>query len=218
MRQPVEGTILTVVREMAAAAEAAAGSGELRAAVLAAGEDAVARTPELLAVLRDAGVVDAAAPGCSRSCAAPSPACTASSRPLAAAPVLAVGADAPRRAVGVPLLHELRRLGPSVVAPELEAALTAIGDSLLVVGDSEATKVHVHTDDPGRALSLATAMGAVALVEVADMHGQIVDRTARLAPVIEHRATDVVIVLQGDGNPPSPRASARAASSSAARP
>ena len=51
------------VREMAAAAEAAAGTGELRAAVLAAGEDAVARTPELLAVLRDAGVVDAGGAG-----------------------------------------------------------------------------------------------------------------------------------------------------------
>ena len=63
VRQPVEGTILTVIREMAAAAEAAAGTGELRAAVLAAGEDAVARTPELLAVLRDAGVVDAGGAG-----------------------------------------------------------------------------------------------------------------------------------------------------------
>ena len=78
--------------------------------------------------------------------------------------------------------------------------------------------MHVHTDDPGRALSLATAMGAVALVEVSDMHGQIVDRTARLAPVIEHRATDVVIVLRATATARSPRASARAASSSAARP
>jgi dihydroxyacetone kinase-like predicted kinase len=91
--------------------------------------------------------------------------------------------------------------GPGVAMADLEAALTAIGDSLIVVGDADATKVHVHTDDPGRALSLATAMGALAAVEVADMHGQIVDRSHRLAQVApERRATDVVIVLQGDGN------------------
>ena len=67
VRQPVEGTILTVVREMAEEAEARAASqpevDELLRAVLARGEAALARTPELLDVLRDAGVVDAGGAG-----------------------------------------------------------------------------------------------------------------------------------------------------------
>jgi dihydroxyacetone kinase-like predicted kinase len=48
------------------------------------------------------------------------------------------------------------------------------------VGDADATKVHVHTDDPGRALSLATAMGVIGGVDVADMRSQIAERDARL--------------------------------------
>ena len=67
VRQPVEGTILTVIREMAEEAEARAASepevDELLRAVLARGEAALARTPELLDVLRDAGVVDAGGAG-----------------------------------------------------------------------------------------------------------------------------------------------------------
>jgi DAK2 domain fusion protein YloV len=200
VRQPVEGTILTVVREMAAAAESAAGSGELRAAVLAGGEEAVARTPELLAVLRDAGVVDAGGAGLLEIVRGAFAGLHGEQLALTAVPLRVVPIDHD----GDPSPHRYCTSyvvsGPAVMPPVLEAALTAIGDSLLVVGDAEATKVHIHTDDPGRALSLATAMGAVAAVEINDMHGQIADRTQRLAPIVAHRATDVVIVLQGDGN------------------
>src|SRR5205807_9890068 len=67
VRQPVEGTMLTVIREMAEAAEANAtgvsGPVELLRAVLEGGEAALARTPELLQVLADAGVVDAGGAG-----------------------------------------------------------------------------------------------------------------------------------------------------------
>ena len=170
--------------------------------MLAAGEDAVARTPELLAVLRDAGVVDAGGAGLLEIVRGAFAGLYGEE--LAVRGGTGAGAVAPdHHAEPSPYRYCTSYVvsGPGVVAAELEAALTAIGDSLIVVGDAEATKVHVHTDDPGRALSLATAMGAVAPVEVADMHGQIVDRTRRLAQVApEHRATDVVIVLQGDGN------------------
>jgi len=59
---------------------------------------------------------------------------------------------------------------------ELERELEPIGDSLLVVGDSSALKVHVHTDDPGRALSLGVARGVVEGVEIANMHAQTQER------------------------------------------
>ena len=62
--------------------------------------------------------------------------------------------------------------GDGLDAETLERELAALGDSLLVVGDETALKVHVHTDDPGRALQLATAMGVVEAVEVANMHRQ----------------------------------------------
>ncbi len=203
VRLPVEGTILTVVREMATAAEAAVGTGELRTAVLAAGEDAVARTPQLLAVLRDAGVVDAGGAGLLEIVRGAFAGLHGEARERVAVPLQVVAADRQAEPSQYRYCTSYIVSGPAVVAPELEASLTTIGDSLLVVGDSEATKVHVHTDDPGCALSLATAMGAVAAVEISDMHDQILDRTQRLAPMVvavEHRATDVVIVLQGDGN------------------
>jgi dihydroxyacetone kinase-like predicted kinase len=67
VRRPVEGTMLTVIRELAEEAEAQAGQAgdvnELFSAVIARGEDALARTPEQLAVLREAGVVDAGGAG-----------------------------------------------------------------------------------------------------------------------------------------------------------
>src|SRR5205823_2729967 len=67
VRQPVEGTILTVVRELAEEAEGLAGAevapSELLRAVVARGQEAVARTPELLEALRSAGVVDAGGVG-----------------------------------------------------------------------------------------------------------------------------------------------------------
>src|SRR5207247_7180608 len=65
VRRPVEGTMLTVIRELAEEAESARLTSvpELLAQVMARGEDALARTPELLDVLREAGVVDAGGAG-----------------------------------------------------------------------------------------------------------------------------------------------------------
>ena len=62
--------------------------------------------------------------------------------------------------------------GESLDSDALEAELEKIGDSLLVVGDATALKVHVHTDDPGQALTLGTAVGVVEGVEIANMHHQ----------------------------------------------
>ncbi len=70
--------------------------------------------------------------------------------------------------------------GQRLDAAALEHALTRLGDSLLVVGEEQALKVHVHTDDPGAALSVATAMGVIDEVEIADMYAQTAAREARL--------------------------------------
>src|SRR6185437_6685670 len=176
VRKPVEGTMLTVIRELATAAEEAADSDVeppgLLTILVERGEQALARTPEQLVVLREAGVVDAGAAGLLelvRGLAA-----TASGRPLAAPPdrqeptLEAVHLEPSRYRYCTTFVVE----GEQLDAASLEAEVETLGDSLLVVGDSEALKIHVHTDDPGAALSLGTRAGTIEAVEIADMRRQ----------------------------------------------
>ena len=212
VKRPVEGTMLTVIREMAEEAEKKENRrlspSELLAAVLARGEDAVARTPEMLDVLRDAGVVDAGGAGLveiTRGLA------------LAMAGEPIPEAQVESEALGLEAIHqELSRYryctvflveGKELDQAALESELEKIGDSLLVVGDESALKVHVHTDEPGVALSVGTARGVVEGVEIANMHVQTSQREERLAasagttlPVVPTLETGLVAVCPGQGN------------------
>jgi dihydroxyacetone kinase-like predicted kinase len=83
----------------------------------------------------------------------------------------------------------------------LEAQLEELGDSLVVVGDETALKVHVHTDDPGAALSLGVAAGTIDGVEIANMREQQEQRDRRLSLVPSARVkSGVVAVVAGEGN------------------
>jgi DAK2 domain fusion protein YloV len=211
VRRPVEGTMLSVIRELAEEAETrAAGEpelGELLVDLVRRGEEAVARTPEQLQVLRDAGVVDAGGAGLLELV-----------RGVAAA---VSGEEIPEpppaeEHLGVEAIHqELSRYryctvflieGENLDEESLEEQLEQIGDSLLVVGDANAIKVHVHTDDPGAALSIGIAAGTIDRVEIANMHEQTLEREDRLlaavpdAPPTERATTGVVAVVAGDGN------------------
>ncbi|MEN3343338.1 MAG: fatty acid kinase [Actinomycetota bacterium] len=207
---PVEGTMLSVIRELAEEAEARAPDapslGDLLVALVRRGEAAVARTPEQLPVLRAAGVVDAGGAGLLEVLRGVAAAVTG--EPLPEAPP--AEASPPLEAVH----RELSRFryctvflveGEQLRRDPLEAELERLGDSLLVVGDERALKVHVHTDDPGAALSLGTRAGTIDRVEIANMHEQIQGREKRLldtragAPA-ERAATGVVAVVAGDGN------------------
>ena len=198
VRQPVEGTILSVIRELAEEAEQHTGTAstnaDLLAAVVRRGEEAVARTPEQLAVLREAGVVDAGGAGLLelvRGLAA-----AVAGEELPAAP-------APRAELGVEAIHqELSRYrycttfmieGDDLDADTIEGELERLGDSLLVVGDREALKVHVHTDEPGRALAIGTTAGVIDRVEIANMHEQTVER--------EERHPDLELDVHSGGQP-----------------
>ena len=76
-------------------------------------------------------------------------------------------------------------------------SLEGIGDSVLVVGDQRTLKVHVHTDAPERATALFAGTGTVSRLDVADMHEQVQQRTERLG---ETRAVcGVVAVVAGKG-------------------
>jgi DAK2 domain fusion protein YloV len=203
VRRPVEGTMLTVIREIAEAAEranASQPSGELLVELVHAGEESVARTTDMLDVLRDAGVVDAGGAGLVeivRGLAA-----AATGEPIPEAPLTGdIGFDA--------IHQELSRYrycttfvveGDDLVREDLEGELERLGDSLLVVGDRTAMKVHVHTDEPGTALAVGTARGTIAGVEIANMHAQTQHREERLLHVVPDVQSEVVAVVVGEGN------------------
>ena len=200
VREPAEGTILTVVREMAhrVAVELAhmpdtrlgpdvtselqddAIAGLLERAV-AAGEASVLRTPELLAVLRDAGVVDAGGYALVV---------------IFAGIVAALRGDeppplehhAPARVTHPQHLSATYRYctnfaitGRGLEPGRFTVALEALGDSVLVVGDTRTLKIHVHTDQPEQAIAVLAGAGAVSHLDVADMHAQVAARVRQLS-------------------------------------
>jgi hypothetical protein len=207
VREPAEGTILTVMRDMATSiAHDVAHLPEdqrrlgadadpvrqnhmiadaLERAIIA-GEASVKRGPELLPVLREAGVVDAGGYGVT----------------IVLAGVVAAlrGTDAPELEHYAParITHpehasETYRYctnfavtGQGLEANAFVGRLEAIGDSVLVVGDHATLKIHVHTDDPEQATLVFAAAGEVSHLDVADMHAQVVQREERLSHVGAH--------------------------------
>jgi uncharacterized protein len=204
VREPAEGTMLTVFREMAHSIARQlthldtdkqrldrSVTDEQQDAILAEvleraikdGERAVARTPEQLAILRESGVVDAGGYGLV----------------LILAGVVAGlrGDDAEVPEVShheAPRLsrphHEDSRFryctnfivsGAGLVGREFVPPLEGLGDSVLVVGDETTLKVHVHTDEPEAAVALFEDAGEVTNLDVADMREQMAERRARLA-------------------------------------
>ncbi len=207
VKRPVEGTMLTVIREMAEEGERKENRRlepqDFLKTVLARGEDALARTPEMLEVLRDAGVVDAGGAGLveiTRGLAL-----TLAGEPLP-------DTELEGEALSFDAIHqELSKYryctvfvveGEGLDLEGLERTLEEIGDSLLVVGDASALKVHVHTDEPGLALGAGTALGVVEGVEIANMHAQTAQREERLTDVPEAVGveTALVAVCPGEGN------------------
>jgi hypothetical protein len=200
VKKPVEGTMLTAIRAMADAAERKADLP----AIIAAGDATVAKTREMLPVLKEAGVVDAGAAGLVEIVRGVHAALTGEALPEPPELEEELGLDA--------IHQELSRFryctvfvieGEGLDPEALEEELEQFGDSLLVVGDSTALKIHVHTDDPGRALTLGVARGVVEGVEIANMHAQTQEREARLlhaVPDTTAAACAVIAVAAGDGN------------------
>jgi fatty acid kinase len=199
VREPVEGTMLSAIRALADAAERR--PEDFWPAIVRAGEVAVARTQDQLEVLRNAGVVDAGAAGLLEIVRGVAATATGEELPAPSAELEAIAADA--------VHQELSRYrycttfvleGEGLDADALESTLELMGDSLLVVGDASALKIHVHTDDPGAALSAATAMGVIDRVEIANMHEQTVARVERLRQALPDARTAVIAVAAGAGN------------------
>ncbi len=214
VRRPVEGTMLTVLREMSeAAAEAPDGNDlqEFLSLVVSAGWASVERTPTLLRVLADAGVVDAggfglvvlvegaaAGPGGRRA----APMKRSAQAALPPLPVMAEAEEVGDFTYCTSFLLTGRGLDRAL----LEDELGRLGDSLLVVGDDRQIKVHVHTDEPGAVLALVTPVGTLSEIEIDNMKEQRAARERRLAAVPTEESvsdaglTQVVAVVTGEGN------------------
>jgi DAK2 domain fusion protein YloV len=219
VREPAEGTILTVAREMGTDMSSlvahlpdaerrlpVTGDAELQNELIAnvleqalvSGEQSLKRGPELLPILRQAGVVDAGAYGLL----------------VVLSGVLAVlrGAEAPQLEHHAPAKVSHPQHASStfryctnfaVTGNALEGAyfiplLEQIGDSVLVVGDRATLKVHVHTNDPERATAIFAEHGSVSRLDVADMREQVVARAERLAASAPD-ACGVLAVVSGEG-------------------
>ena len=217
VREPAEGTMLTVFREMAHSlsrqlahldkekqrlgrdateAEQDAVLAEVLERAIADGERAVARTPEQLEALRESGVVDAGGHGLVLILAG------------VVAGLRGDGGEAPEVQHHEPPKRSLphhedsryryctnfivsgKGLGNREYLPRLEG----LGDSVLVVGDEATLKVHVHTDEPEAAVAVFDGVGEVTNLDVADMREQMAEREARLSG-----RTGVVAVAAGDG-------------------
>jgi DAK2 domain fusion protein YloV len=199
VRAPAEGTMLTVVRDMAAhlasrlahmpaARLAADAEGDVQNRMLAdvleeaiaAGEASVRRGPELLPVLRDAGVVDAGGYGVIVMFAGVVAALRGDAAPELAHHAPARVTHPEHESSTFRYCTNFAVSGDALDTGAYATALEAIGDSVLVVGDRTTLKVHVHTDDPERAIALFDGAGEVSRLDVADMRVQVAQREARL--------------------------------------
>ncbi len=208
--QPVEGTMLTVVKDAARAARDALEdkNADLPAVIRAADEEAhasVRRTPGLLGVLRDAGVVDAGGLG------------VAVILDGIYACVTGQKIEEPAEEEGgtpdLDAIHALEEAwgyctefvvtGFSGDASEFEDHINSSGKSVLVVADDDLVKVHVHTQDPGGALSYAGGFGRLAGVKIDDMEAQVhsrADGSGEEAAEKPSRELGVVAASRGEGN------------------
>ena len=203
VRDPAEGTMLTVFREIAHSVSRQLAHvepsrqrlgpdatseeqdrilAEVLEKAIADGEKAVQRTPEQLDVLAEAGVVDAGGYGLVLILGGVLAALRGDEYEL---PEIAHRA-AP--AAGLPHHQDSRYRyctnfivsGAGLVGRDYVKPLENLGDSVLVVGDESTLKVHVHTDDPEEAMGLFADVGEVGNLDVADMRRQVAERQARL--------------------------------------
>jgi hypothetical protein len=198
---PVEGTILTVIRDAADAAEAAAGRQPhveaVLAEVIAAAASSVQRTPTLLPVLEDAGVVDSGGQGLYRilegalqvphgavleAATVPPPAVEAAPGPPASLPAASLAThahDSHAGHAGQPEEHgyetEYLLISPeaSIDIDELRRAVSAVGSSVVVAGDARLARVHVHGERPDAAIAAGLRFGRLSGVAVRDLDDQV---------------------------------------------
>lgn len=217
--KPVEGTLLTVSRGAAEAAQQAADAGgDVRAvldAALAGGRATLARTPEMLPLLREAGVVDAGGQGyvvilegmrlhlAGRSVQAEE---LPDAAPAMAFDVGAMQVEHGADDYGYCTNFLLTAAADTILDyPTLRATLAGMGHSAVIVGDAQYLKAHIHTTDPGALLSLVVQHGALSQIKIDNMDAQVesleggAPHGAAAEPDEPARGVAVVAVAAGAG-------------------
>jgi DAK2 domain fusion protein YloV len=216
VREPAEGTMLTVIRSMheavaerlaqwqrhrldpeATDAEQNALLAEMLAAALFSGEEALRHTPEQLEVLAEAGVVDAGALGLVVIVRGLMSGLAGEQVELPEIPRYE-----PAKITDVHHADSRYRwctnfivTGSGLEAESFAPRLEELGDSVLVVGDEETLKVHVHTDDFEAAKAVFSGAGEIEREDIADMHAQVAEQRTRLAT----GRSGAVAVASGEG-------------------
>lgn len=214
MNNPVEGTILTVIKDVAAAAQEQVASGKadlisVMEAVVSAANKSVANTPNLLNVLKEAGVVDAGGQGLYTILEgalyylkgeidvlqSSKPDMIASEVPLPVKTLSMVATDEEPYGYCTEFLLGGQRLDPD----RMRKKLGKMGQSLIVVGDESTVRVHIHTLDPGSILHYATSLGTLRQVSIRNMdeqHEHYLELQKEKMPVAD---IGIVAVVAGDG-------------------
>jgi DAK2 domain fusion protein YloV len=213
LSNPVEGTILTVIKDVSTAAQAQVSDDEkdfvsVMEAMVAAAAKSVANTPNLLSVLKEAGVVDAGGQGlytildgALRYLKGEAEQMKYRKPQLVIADVAAtkmpqiVAADEEPYGYCTEFLLKGEELAPEKIRTRLKNR----GESLIVVGDESAVRIHIHTLDPGNVLRYATALGTVHQVSIRNMdeqHEAYLDMQKERMPLVN---VATIAVVSGEG-------------------
>ena len=210
---PTEGTILTVIKDVAyAVKEKVAENGSDVVALLetavAAASESVANTPKLLKVLREAGVVDAGGQGLftilegalhfmrgeTEQMRFRKPKIIVSDLPATRLPAMIAADEIPYG-----YCTEFLLKGEDIDTDKIRKKMEKKGESLIVVGDESAVRIHIHTLDPGGVLSFASGLGTMHQVSVRNMdeqHQGFLEMQKERAPAVD---TAIIAVVSGDG-------------------
>jgi fatty acid kinase len=218
VRDPAEGTILTVVREMgvrvaselahmedarlgpdASAKDQDAVIADVIERALDAGKESVSRGPDLLPVLREAGVVDAGGYALTVLLAGIIGALRGSAPPPIEHQHAARVTHPQHSSTTYRYCTNFAVTGSSLEQRRYVRELERLGDSVLVVGDPTTLKVHIHTDDPDAATALFDGAGVISHLDVADMRIQVEQRDARLSADGSTAQCGALAVVTGDG-------------------
>ncbi len=211
---PVEGTMLTVIKDAAAAARSQVSEGhddiiQVLEAVVDASAESVANTPRLLKVLKDAGVVDAGGQGIytllegalrylkgeTEQMRLRKPQIIVSELPYTApVPVVSAVEEIPYG-----YCTEFLLKGEGLEPEEIRKRLERKGESLIVVGDDSAVRIHIHTLTPGNIISVASKLGTLHQVSVRNMDEQHQDFLEMQKEKMPTTDTAVIAVASGDG-------------------
>ena len=212
--QPVEGTILTVVRDAsAAAAQALIANGTLEHVLSAATLEAaasVARTPSMLPILRSAGVVDAGGKGLELLLRGALASVRGEAEPQG-------GRD--ERDITLPIFDAIEaegfgyetvfvlvpRVGERLDVRAIRSRLDEMGESVLVAGDPNAVKIHIHNERPDEVIGYGLTIGSLSRINVENLDRQASDvrkhvgEAAPMRPLSKASGPVVVAVAPGKG-------------------